>query len=173
MENNLIYETSNKKKDKTYDFQQFETIRYFERKTYNNDLSLNDAHELQIRLKDDIDILKESTKKKRTSQKRKIAVTLKNAIRLLNGRKMFLILLKIEYFEKKNKEKDLKVFQTSQLAQLRYQTVRSLAIGSYNINSKLMIQRLPIAIAQVKAGNRSENLLNEITQIIYSVHRAK
>ena len=88
----------------------FKTIRSFGREIYNNDLLLDDALELQIRLKDDIDILKESTKKKRTSQKRKIAVTLKNAIRLLNGRKMFLILLKIEYFEKKNKEKDLKVF---------------------------------------------------------------
>ena len=32
-----------------------------------------------------------------------------------------------------------------------------------------MIQRLPIALAQVKAGNNSENLLNEIRQIIYSL----
>ena len=30
-----------------------------------------------------------------------------------------------------------------------------------------MLQRLPIALAQVKAGNTSENLLNEIRQIIY------
>ena len=31
-----------------------------------------------------------------------------------------------------------------------------------------MIQRLPIALSQVKAGNTSENLLNEIRPIIYS-----
>ena len=31
-----------------------------------------------------------------------------------------------------------------------------------------MLQRLPIALAQVKAGNIFENLLNEIRQIIYS-----
>ena len=31
-----------------------------------------------------------------------------------------------------------------------------------------MHQRLPIVLAQVKAGNNSENLLNEIRQIIYS-----
>ena len=31
----------------------------------------------------------------------------------------------------------------------------------------------PIALAQVKAGNRSGNLLNEIRQIIYSLYRAK
>ena len=36
-----------------------------------------------------------------------------------------------------------------------------------------MLQRLPIAVAQVKAGNTSENLLNEIIQIIYSLFREK
>ena len=32
---------------------------------------------------------------------------------------------------------------------------------------KQMLQRSPIALAQVKAGINSENLLNEIRQIIY------
>ena len=32
-----------------------------------------------------------------------------------------------------------------------------------------MLQRLLIALAQVKAGNTSENLLNEIIQFIYSL----
>ena len=36
-----------------------------------------------------------------------------------------------------------------------------------------MLQRLPIALAQIKAGNISENLLNEIRQIIYSLYREK
>ena len=36
-----------------------------------------------------------------------------------------------------------------------------------------MFQRLPIALAQVKAGNTLENLLNKIKQIIYSLCRAK
>ena len=39
--------------------------------------------------------------------------------------------------------------------------------------SKLMLQRLPIALTQVKACNKSENLLKEIRQIIYSLYRAK
>ena len=38
---------------------------------------------------------------------------------------------------------------------------------------KQMLQRLPIVLAQVNAGNISENLLNEIRQIIYSLYRAK
>ena len=31
-----------------------------------------------------------------------------------------------------------------------------------------MLQRLPLALAQVIANNASENLLNEIRQIVYS-----
>ena len=36
-----------------------------------------------------------------------------------------------------------------------------------------MLQRLPIALAQVKAGNNSESLLNEIREILYSLYRSK
>ena len=32
---------------------------------------------------------------------------------------------------------------------------------------------MPIVLAQVKAGITSENLINEIRQIIYSLYRAK
>ena len=38
---------------------------------------------------------------------------------------------------------------------------------------KQMLQRLPIALAQVKAGNNSENLLNEIRQIVNSLYQSK
>ena len=34
-----------------------------------------------------------------------------------------------------------------------------------------MLQRFPIALAQVKTGNTSQNLLNEIRQIVYSLHQ--
>ena len=36
-----------------------------------------------------------------------------------------------------------------------------------------MLKTLPIALAQVKAGNNSESLLNEIRQIVYSLYRSK
>ena len=38
---------------------------------------------------------------------------------------------------------------------------------------KQMLQRLPMALAQIKAGNNSESLLNEIRQIIYSLYQSK
>ena len=36
-----------------------------------------------------------------------------------------------------------------------------------------MFQKLPIAIAQVKAGNNSESLVNEIGQIVYFLYQPK
>ena len=41
------------------------------------------------------------------------------------------------------------------------------------LTPKQMLQRLPIAFAQVKAGNNSESLLNEIRQIVYSLYQSK
>ena len=41
------------------------------------------------------------------------------------------------------------------------------------LTPKQMLQRLPVALAQVKAGNNSESLSNEIRQIAYSLYRSK
>ena len=41
------------------------------------------------------------------------------------------------------------------------------------LTPKKMLQRLTIALAQVKAGYTSENLLNKIRQIICSLYRTK
>ena len=41
------------------------------------------------------------------------------------------------------------------------------------LSPKQMLQRLPIALAQVKAGNNSEGLLNEIRKIVYSLYQSK
>ena len=41
------------------------------------------------------------------------------------------------------------------------------------LTPKQMLQRLPIALAQVKAGNNSESLLNKIRQIVYSLYQSK
>ena len=41
------------------------------------------------------------------------------------------------------------------------------------LTPKQMFQRLPIALAQIKAGNNSESLFNEIRQIVYSLYQSK
>ena len=41
------------------------------------------------------------------------------------------------------------------------------------ITPNQMLSRLPITLAQVKAGNNSEKLRNETRQLLYSLHRSK
>ena len=38
---------------------------------------------------------------------------------------------------------------------------------------KKMLQKLPIALALVRAGKNSENVLNETRQIVYSLYQSK
>ena len=41
------------------------------------------------------------------------------------------------------------------------------------LTPKQMLSRLPIILAQLKAGNNSEKLKNEIRQLLYSLYRSK
>ena len=45
--------------------------------------------------------------------------------------------------------------------------------GLKTLTPKQMVQRLPIALAQTKADNNSQSLLNEIRQIAYSLNQSK
>ena len=55
------------------------------------------------------------------------------------------------------------------MSEVKYKTKH----GSQNLNTKQMLQRLRIALVQVKAGNTSENLLKKIRQIIYCLYQTK
>ena len=46
-------------------------------------------------------------------------------------------------------------------------------VGGKILSPKQMLERLPIALAQVKAGNTSKDLLVEIRQLIYSLYQEK
>ena len=50
---------------------------------------------------------------------------------------------------------------------------RKQGTGLKILTPKQILQRLLIALAQVKAGNNSENLLNEIRQIVHSLYQLK
>ena len=45
--------------------------------------------------------------------------------------------------------------------------------GPKILTPKQMLQGLPIALAQIKAGNNSATLLNKIRQIVYSLYQSK
>ena len=50
---------------------------------------------------------------------------------------------------------------SSMISKAKYKTTKETRLKI--LTSKQMLQRLPIALAQVKAGNNSESLLNEIS----------
>ena len=54
-------------------------------------------------------------------------------------------------------------------AQRRNQSAKGLKI----LTPDQMLSRLPISLAQLKAGNNSERLKNEIRQLLYSLYRSK
>ena len=85
------------------------------------------------------------------------------------------IVLKSLYSFYKGREKILNAFES------KIFSIKSKGAGILNpdhsklkiLTPKQMLQRLPIALAQVKAGNNSESLLNEIRQIAYSLYQSK
>ena len=66
---------------------------------------------------------------------------------------------------------DWKNDYTRMVSEAKYKTIHG--EGLKILTAKQMLQRLPTAFAQVKAGNTSENLLNEIRKTIYSLYQAK
>ena len=57
------------------------------------------------------------------------------------------------------------------VCEAKYKTIPGKRLKT--LTPKQMLQRLPIALVQVKTVNTLENLLNEIRQIIYFLYRLK
>ena len=119
---------------------------------YGGIITLDDALEKQIKLKDEIDRFKESTRLKVLEKKEQKVLTFNNTIRLFEGKQKVL-----NSFESK-------IFPIEKQAQGK---------GLKLLTLKQMLQRLSMAFAEIKTSNTSENLQNEIHQILYSFHRAK
>ena len=108
------------------------------------------------------------TKPKSDKKKQEKEDTINNLCNFFDPRKMVLHGFKSKIFLTKSKGSDILNSDQSKLKIL---------------TPKQMLQRLPIALALVKAGNNSENLLNEIrnylyeiiiwNEIIYSLYEAK
>ena len=62
-------------------------------------------------------------------------------------------------------------YYSSMMSEAKYRATNGTEIKV--LTPKQMLQRLPMALAQVKAGNNSESLLNEIRQIVYSLYQSK
>ena len=56
---------------------------------------------------------------------------------------------------------------------LELNSKKQLGLGLKILTPNQMLSRLPITLAQLKAGNNSEKLKNEIRQLFYSLYRSK
>ena len=69
----------------------------------------------------------------------------------------------------KARNKAIKFFHDYSSMVSEAKTKATKGAGLRILTPKQILQRLQIALAQVKAGSNSESLLNEIRQIIYSL----
>ena len=144
----MVYKATNK----TYDFRKFKTIRAFGSEINNNVISMNTANAEQINLTMHIKDFANKTK----PRNRELKVLKKGVLKLslLEGRDIV-----------------YKTFQSGTFP--RPEELQQEGEGLKILTPNQMLKRLPIALAQIKARNNSESLLNEIRQIVYSLYRSK
>ena len=145
----MVYKSANK----TYNFRSFKTIRTFGNKIRNNVISMTTENTEQANLLNHIEDFIKKTKPRDPILKKLKEDVLTSVLSLFNGRE-----LKYKAFESR-------IFQKLEESQK--------GEGRKILTPNQMLKRLPIALAQVKAGNNSESLLNEIRQIVYSLYRSK
>ena len=146
----MVYKTTNK----TYDFRNFKTIRAFGSKIRNNVVDMYTANVDQMNLRLYIKDFVSKTKPQNLELIKLKKEVLDSAKALFNGREMV-----------------YKAFQSGIFP--RPEELQQEGEGLKILTRIQMLKRLPIALAQVKAGNNSESLLNEIRQIVYSLYRSK
>ena len=147
----MVYKGTNK----TYDFRNFKTVHAFGNEIRNSIISLDTANIEQVNLLSYInDFMK-------TKPQEKLKSDVFNSVSsLVQGREMVLTAFKSKIFHRL--EKSQKGEGANKGEQIKILTPNQ------------MLKRLPIALAQVKAGNNSESLLNEIRQICNnSLYRSK
>ena len=148
--NKMVYKATNK----TYDFRKFKTIRAFGNEIKNNVINDDMANNEQNKLLKHIEEFSGSIRPWNLELKELKKEVLDNVLALLQGREIV-----------------LKVFQSGIFP--RSKESQQEGEGLKILTPNQMLKRLPIALAQIKAGNNSESLLNEIRQIVYSLYRSK
>ena len=71
----------------------------------------------------------------------------------------------------KNREKLFFDYYSSMVSEAKHKATKG--EGLKILTPKQMLQRLQIALPQVRAGNNSENLLNEIRKIVFCLYQSK
>ena len=147
--NKMVYKGTNK----TYDFRNFKTIRTFGNEIRNNVISLDTANIEQANLLSYVYDFSKKTRPRNPAQRQLKADIVDSITSIVQGREMVINAFKSRIFQVSKEEQE--------------------GTGLKILTPNQMLKRLPIALAQVKAGNNSESLLNEIRQIVYSLYRSK
>ena len=148
--NKMVYKATNK----TDDFRRFKTIRAFGNEIKNNVINDDMANNEQNKLVKHIEEFNGRIRPRNLKLKELKKEVLDSVPALLQGREMVL------------KAFQSRIFPRSKESQQEGEGLKILTLNQ-------MLKRLPIALAQIKAGNNSESLLNEIRQILYSLYRSK
>ena len=119
----------------------------------DGDIPLEDVEKDQIELKRDLGRIKQGDPKNKSQQQNK---TIDNIENLYTSREEI-----VQIFNDYAKNVSRNICYSKQ------------GTGLKILTPKQMLQRLPIALAQIKAGNNSKSLLNEIMHIVYSLYQSK
>ena len=145
----MVYKSTSR----IYDFRGFKTIRTYGNDIRNNVTSLKAANLGQANLMAHLYDFTKNTKPQNYEQKKMKSDVLNSVGALTKGREVMFNAFRSGIFHRLEESKEgegLKILTPNQ-----------------------MLKRLPIALAQVKAGNNAESLLNEFRQIVYSLYRSK
>ena len=145
--NKMVYKGTNK----PYDFRNFKKIRIF-----GNEITANID---QANLLSYVYDFSKKTRPQNPAQRQLKADIVVSVTSLVQGREIVINAFKGGIFQVSKESQEDEELQEGK--------------GLKILTPNQMLKRLPIAVAQVKAGNNSESLLNEIRQIIYSLYRSK
>ena len=127
---------------------------YIFKSIHNDDIPLESVENEQKKLKEELGYIKQGYPKSRSEQQQNSIDNIEN---LYNSRqevvKMFndyVRNMSRNIYDSKQEGTELKI-----------------------LTPKQMLQRLPIALAQIKASNNSQSLFNEIRQIVYALYQSK
>ena len=149
----MVYKSTNR----NYDFRGFKTIHTYRNDIRNNVISLKAANLEQANLMAHLYDFMKNTKPQNPEQKKLKSDVLNSVGALAKGRELMYNAFRSGIFHRlENSQEGEGVNEMRKI-----------------LTPNQMLKRLPIALAQVKAGNNSESLLNEIRQIVHSLYRSK
>ena len=136
------------------DFIKFKDPLHIFKSIHNGDTPLEDIEKEQIEFKRDLGRIKQGDPRDKSEERNNTIDIIKN---LYNSR-----------------EEVVKMFNdyASNISRNIYDSKQE-GTGLKILTPKQVLQRLPISLAQIKAGNNSQSLLNEIRQIVYSLCQSK